>query len=225
MCGLIVNEKRESATSVKALYVKVDEALDETIKRFWTTLVSWYVTPPEQLKALKNLYSLMETCTPSFSRRRLRQTERSLMGNPHKPSSRKGYEKISRRKILQEMFGMARKQKPGIYNTKWLSVKTESSQNAKSYLMVQQDTREPSSINIWTQVSSLTFRKYSRESGCMNRIRSFVDLCGETLNSKKHLLFRFKSMVSEIHENMYVNDFVMSIDEKERALDQKQGSN
>ncbi|KRZ91056.1 hypothetical protein T08_11512 [Trichinella sp. T8] len=83
MCGLIVNEKRESATSVKALYVKVDEALDETIKRFW-------VTPPEQLKALKILYTLMETCTPSFSRRRLRQTERSLMGNPHKPPSRKG---------------------------------------------------------------------------------------------------------------------------------------
>ncbi|KAL1242542.1 hypothetical protein TSPI_00183 [Trichinella spiralis] len=48
MCGLMVNEKRESATPVKTLYVKVDEALDETIKRFWvmkhlehqTTLVS-----------------------------------------------------------------------------------------------------------------------------------------------------------------------------------------
>ncbi|KRX26215.1 hypothetical protein T07_12440 [Trichinella nelsoni] len=161
MCGLIVNEKRESATSVKALYVKVDEALDETIKRLW--VIETFGTSDEisSVHFDGNMYAvLLPPLTDSAqplniwhqAMMKLRQTERSLMRNPHKPPSRKGCERISRRRILQEMFGMARKEKPGIYHTIWLSVKTESSQNAESYLMVQQDTREPSSINIWTQV-------------------------------------------------------------------------
>ncbi|KRY15502.1 hypothetical protein T12_855 [Trichinella patagoniensis] len=52
----------------------------------------------------------------------------------------------------------------------------------------------------------------------------FLAMCVIKYHAKKHGN-EFFEVVSEIHENMYVDDFVMSIDEKEQASDQKQGPN
>ncbi|KRZ11356.1 hypothetical protein T11_12635 [Trichinella zimbabwensis] len=109
VCCLIVNEKRESTTSVKALCVKT--------------------TPPERYKALKTLYTLMVTFTP------LRQTQRSLMRNPHRAFQyENGMKEYLEEEFMEELFD------------------THGENGRTCYLPHHtQDMREPPSINIWTQ--------------------------------------------------------------------------
>ncbi|KRX12900.1 Retrovirus-related Pol polyprotein from transposon TNT 1-94 [Trichinella nelsoni] len=116
---------------------------------------------------------------------------------------------------------MVRKEERGICHTIWLSVKTNSAQNAESSttfrILANQDRNAKQDRDIyrflWNLEVQETPRVFHFKRVCFGLTCSpFLVMCMMKHHAEKHRN-EFPEVVSEILENMYIDDLVISIDD------------
>ncbi|KRX26299.1 hypothetical protein T07_8519 [Trichinella nelsoni] len=189
ICGPMTNEKREPTSfshSVKVLYAKVDEQLDEAIRKSWEIETIGMRDDSDKgdvdsSRPVQNFESTLQFDGIRYT------IERSLKNDPRKAAH---YER-GMREYLEEDFVEEVTDRTGYPGRIW-------------YLPHHAVIRED---NIITKCR-IVFDG-SAQYGAMCVIRHHV----------KKYQHQFPEAVSEVLENMYVDDLLFSVDEEESASD------